>query len=57
MLTYHKVVFVLEYLRVAGVSQKTSDRVLALLWKEANRQAAAEHGDREAELDKPELLA
>ena len=40
MLTYHNVVFVLEYLRVAGVSQKTQDRVLALLWKEANEAAA-----------------
>jgi hypothetical protein len=41
MLTYHNVVFVLEYLRVAGVSQKTQDRVLSLLWKEAQHQAAA----------------
>lgn len=47
MLTYHNVVFVLEYLRVAGVSQKTQDRVLSLLWKEAN--AAAQADDAEGE--------
>jgi hypothetical protein len=55
MLTYHHVVFVLEYLRVAGVSQHTSDRVLALLWKEANRQATERSLEQES--PKPELLA
>lgn len=56
MLTYQHVVFVLEYLRATGVSQHTSDRVLALLWKEANRQIAAERAEQEMER-KPELLA
>jgi hypothetical protein len=56
MLTYHHVVFVLEYLRAAGVSQHTSDRVLALLWKEANRQVAEQRAGRKTEA-KPELLA
>ena len=54
MLTYHNVVFVLEYLRVAGVSQKTQDRVLSLLWKEANLQAAA---DRDAAAEHAEVLS
>ena len=48
MLTYHNVVFVLEYLRTAGVSQKTQDRVLSLLWKEANA-AAGGSGERAGE--------
>jgi len=56
MLTYHHVVFVLEYLRVAGVDQKTSDRVLALLWKEANRQALADRAQQKSRA-KPQLLA
>lgn len=38
MLTYHNVTFVLEYLRVNGVSQKTQDRIFSLLWKEAKAQ-------------------
>lgn len=54
MLTYHHVTFVLEYLRTSGVSQKTQDRILALLWKEANRQAAEE---REDSADQAGLLA
>jgi hypothetical protein len=49
MLTYHNVVFVLEYLRVAGVSQKTQDRILALLWKEARHQESAEADAARAE--------
>jgi hypothetical protein len=49
MLTYHNVTFVLEYLRVSGVSQKTQDRILSLLWKEARQQErlAERNGEEE----------
>ena len=55
MLTYHNVVFVLEYLRTAGVSQKTQDRVLSLLWKEANAAAARARAE-EAESEPAKLV-
>ena len=45
MLTYHHVTFILEYLRVNGVSQKTQDRILSLLWKEARQQERRESTD------------
>ena len=54
MLKYFNVVFVLEYLRTNGVSQRTQDRVLALLWKEAQSQQKAEAIEMDNEL--PEFM-
>ncbi|MCH8883318.1 MAG: hypothetical protein O7A67_04590 [SAR324 cluster bacterium] len=55
MLSYHNVVFVLEYLRTNDVSQRTQDRVLALLWKEARGQQRAAGEDPIGEV--PEVLS
>ena len=54
MLKYFNVVFVLEYLRTNGGSQRTQDRVLALLWKEAQSQQKAEAIEMDNEL--PEFM-
>ena len=55
MLKYFNVIFVLEYLRTQGVSQKTQDRVLALLWKEARLQQKADGQELMDEL--PNLMS
>jgi hypothetical protein len=51
MLTYHNVTFILEYLRVSGVSQKTQDRILSLLWKEAKAQEQRDGAQGEERLE------